>query len=121
MKSQKPKLIMADIDGTICQNRDDLREEELDSAIHYKDVKPYLERIKMINELYDEGHNITYWTARGCHSKEDYTELTRDQLVSWGAKFHDLIVGSKPHFDMYICDKSYNCESYFHHKKRGLP
>ena len=56
---------MVDIDGTICQNRDDLREEELDSAIHYKDVKPYLERIKMINELYDEGHNITYCTARG--------------------------------------------------------
>ena len=121
MKSQKPKLIMVDIDGTICQNRDDLREEELDSAIHYKDVKPYLERIEMINELYDEGHNITYWTARGCVTGKDYYELTKDQLLNWGAKYHELQVGNKPFFDFYICDKSFNSESFFHAHERGLP
>jgi len=30
-------------------------------------------------------------------------------------------VGNKPHFDMYICDKSYNSESYFQRLGQGLP
>ena len=39
------------------------------------------------------------------------------QLEDWGAKFHDLIVGEKPHFDLYICDKSVNSEAYFNQQK----
>jgi len=31
------------------------------------------------------------------------------------------VVGTKPHFDMYICDKSFNSESFFHYKESGLP
>ena len=38
-------------------------------------------------------------------------------LRDWGAKFHDLLVGDKPHFDLYICDKSVNSESYFKRQK----
>ena len=115
------KTIYVDIDGTICENRDDIRKEDIDTPVHYKDVNPYLDRINVINDLYDEGHTIVYWTARGCVSGDDYTELTRDQLMQWGAKYHDLQVGNKPHFDMYICDKSYNSESYFFRKKKQLP
>ena len=119
MKLKKKKIIYVDVDGTICQNRDDLL--DIDSTLTYEDVKPYLDRIAMINELYDEGHEIHYWTARGCHSGIDHTELTAQQLKDWGAKYHGLHVGNKPHIDMYICDKSYNCESFFHYRKRGLP
>jgi len=42
----------------------------------------------------------------------DWTETTRQQLIKWGAKFHDVKLG-KPHFDMYICDKAMNCETFF--------
>ena len=119
MKLQKKKIIYVDVDGTICQNRDDLRDQDI--SIAYSDVKPYPDRISQINALYDEGHTIFYWTARGCHSGEDYTDLTKQQFLEWGVKYHDLQVGNKPHFDMYICDKSYNSESFFHYRERGLP
>ena len=120
MKLKNKKIIYVDVDGTICQNRDDLL--EVDSTTTYEDVKPYHDRIAMINELYDEGHEIHYWTARGCHSGDDHTELTKKQFLEWGVKYHELHCNEgKPHFDMYICDKSYNCESFFHYRKRGLP
>ena len=119
MKLPKPKLIYVDVDGTICiqENNKDFDDQPID----YSKNEPIPERIKQINELYDKGHTIVYWTARGCRSGIDHTELTRDQLVRWGAKFHGLEVGNKPHFDMYICDKSYNAESWFHRKSWGLP
>ena len=107
MKLKNKKIIYVDVDGTICQNRDDLRDQDISA---------------MINELYDEGHEIHYWTARGCHSGDDHTELTKKQFLEWGVKYHELHCNEgKPHFDMYICDKSYNCESFFHYRKRGLP
>ena len=49
MKLQKKKIIYVDVDGTICQNRDDLL--DIDSTTTYEDVKPYYNRIKIINEL----------------------------------------------------------------------
>ena len=99
MKLQKKKIIYVDVDGTICQNRDDLL--DIDSTTTYEDVKPYYDRIAMINELYDEGHKIHYWTARGCHSGDDHTELTKQQFLEWGVKYHHLHCHEgKPHFDM---------------------
>ena len=38
MKLQKKKIIYVDVDGTICQNRDDLRDQDI--SIAYSDVKP---------------------------------------------------------------------------------
>jgi len=118
-KIQKKKIIYVDVDGTICHNPELSTFE--DQVIDYTKAAPLGDRIRYINELYDEGHRIVYWTARGCKSGIDYTELTKNQLNEWGCKYHDVEMGNKPHFDMYICDKSYNCESYFHHKKSNLP
>ena len=117
MKSKK--IIYVDVDGTICDNPE--LPDFADRSLDYSKAKPNYARIDTINTLYDEGHNITYWTARGCHSGTDYTELTRNQLEKWGCKYHDIQVGNKPHFDMYICDKSWNSESFFHYILRGLP
>jgi len=115
----EPKLIYVDVDGTICtqRNRPDFKDQPSD----YVDIEPYSHRIQAINELYDQGHTIVYWTARGCLSKVDHSELTKAQLRAWGAKYHRLEIGNKPHFDMYICDKSFNSESWFHYKERELP
>ena len=116
---EKKKIIYVDIDGTISHNPElpDFEDRHAD----YEKAAPLTDRINHINQLYDEGHEIHYWTARGCHSGIDYTELTAQQLKDWGAKYHGLHVGNKPHFDMYICDKSWNCESFFHYRESGLP
>ena len=113
------KIIYVDVDGTICNNPE--LPNFSDQSPDYSKAVPLYARIDAINTLYDEGHNITYWTARGCKSGNDFTELTRNQLEKWGCKYHDIQVGNKPHFDMYICDKSYNSESFFHYKERNLP
>jgi len=97
-----------DIDGTICKEVF-LPNGKKDYANH----EPMKDRIEKVNKMFDEGHEIHYWTARGAVSGVDYTELTTKQLNSWGCKFHELHVGNKPHFDAYICDKSWNSEHWF--------
>ena len=101
------KKIFVDIDETICYytgERD------------YNLAKPFPERIKKINKLYSQGNEITYWTARGSVTGLDWYETTEDQLKEWGCKYHNLSVGEKPHFDLYICDKSINSNSFFNDK-----
>jgi len=96
--------IYVDIDETICYY-----EEEKE----YQYAKGIPENIEKINKLYDEGNTITYWTARGSVYKDriqEYEDLTLFQLNVWGCKFHHLIVGEKPAYDLLICDKSRRIE-----------
>ena len=95
-------IYYVDIDGTICCN----------TQGKYENAQPFWERIERINALYDEGHTVVYWTARGSNTGLDWTELTIKQLGEWGVKHHSLVM-KKPHFDIYICDKSINSESFF--------
>ena len=74
---------------------------------------PMPERIAHFNTLFDQGHEIYYFTARGTRSGIDWLDLTKNQLLSAGAKFTGLDVGNKPHFDILIDDKAINVESYF--------
>ena len=78
----------------------------------YSKSKPIEKNIKKINELYYNGNTIVYWTARGTVSGIDWTDTTTRQLQEWGAKHHQVILG-KPHFDLYICDKSVNSSVFF--------
>lgn len=89
--------VFVDIDGTICQT----------PGIGYADAVPIPERIDKINAMYEDGHNITYWTARGTVSGIDHSALTCRQLREWGCKYHDLRFG-KPAFELYICDRVRN-------------
>ena len=105
-----------DIDGTICSptiGRD------------YHKAEPWQDRIAKINNLYDEGHYIIYFTARamGRFSDQPHSiasvkaegvlfELTQNQLKEWGVKYHELIMG-KPHADLFIDDKGINCNDFF--------
>ena len=119
MKLKKPKIIYVDLDGTISINNEEIG--FADRHQDYSKAEPLPDRIAHINELYDQGHEIHIWTARGTISKTDYTELTKKQLLDWGVKYTSVQVGNKPHFDMYICDKSWNSESFFHRQKLELP
>jgi hypothetical protein len=93
--------IYVDIDETIC-----FYEGERD----YNLAKPSLENIKKINILFEEGNEITYWTARGTVTKINWFNTTKKQLDEWGCKYHKLIVGEKPAYDLLICDKTKRIE-----------
>lgn len=95
-----------DLDGTIC-----IVDATCKNTVErYKAAQPIWERIRRVNALYDEGHTITYWTARGSESGLDLEELTKAQLLEWGCKFHALLLG-KPVYDLYIDDKSHNVDT----------
>ena len=95
--------IFVDIDETICFY------DGVD-RLGYKNAIPNEKNIAKINKLYDEGHTITYYTARGAVSKIDYFNLTKNQLYSWNCKYHNLSVGEKPDYDLLICDKTKRIE-----------
>jgi hypothetical protein len=96
-------IIYVDIDETICKKSEDL---------DYKNADPIVERISKINNLYDEGNTIIYWTARGTMTGIDWREVTESQFKRWGVKYHDLKFG-KPVYDLFIDDKNINSERFF--------
>ena len=103
-----------DIDGTICSpitGRD------------YTKAEPWKDRIDRVNKLYDEGHEIVYFTARGMGRFDGdpnasvkasalLFDLTESQLKLWGCKYQELILG-KPHADFFIDDKGINSDDFF--------
>jgi hydroxymethylpyrimidine pyrophosphatase-like HAD family hydrolase len=94
-------VIYVDIDETICF---------YEGERNYPEAVPHYENISKINKLYDEGHEITYWTARGSVTKIDWIETTVNQLKKWGCKYHRVSVGLKPAYDLLICDKTKRIE-----------
>jgi phosphatidate phosphatase PAH1 len=107
------KVYVIDIDGTICTNGDC-------SSCKYEGSTPIKERIEKVNQLYDEGNIIKYFTARGMgrykddaeKAKEKFYNLTKMQLDIWGCKYHELILG-KPSGDVYIDDKGVKDYDFF--------
>lgn len=95
-------IVIVDIDNTIC----------LSINSDYNNSQPYYDRIEKINKLYESGHTIIYWTARGMQSGKDHTALTKKQMTEWGCKYHELRM-NKPSYDLWIDDKAINSESYF--------
>lgn len=88
-----------DIDGTICSQEK-----------NYAEAMPLFNRIERINQLYDEGHTIVYFTARGTETGIDWREITERQFKMWGVKYHDLIFG-KPAADYYLDDRMLNLDT----------
>ena len=87
MEGRQSKVIYVDIDGTICS-----------IARPYSDAKPIKSHIEKINKLFNEGHTIVYYTARGAASGIDYTELTEKQLKEWGCEYTGLRMNQKPDY-----------------------
>lgn len=95
-------VLYFDIDKTIFETED----------TDYTTSKPIIKNIEIVNKLYDEGHEITLWTARGALSGIDWTELTKNQLSMFGVKYHYLKL-DKPFFDLFIDDKVFNSVDFF--------
>lgn len=90
-----------DIDGTICTP----------TYGKYAEARPYPERIAKSNVLYQEGHEILLFTARGSTTGIDWFDFTEEQLLGWGLRFHKLMMG-KPHADIFVDDLAVHSESF---------
>jgi hypothetical protein len=95
-------VVYIDIDETICHSPD---------KPNYTTSTPIKENIEKANKLYDEGHLIVYWTARGSATGIDWSEVTKKQFENWGVKYHDLKFG-KPNYDIFIDDKNLNTNQW---------
>jgi len=98
-------IIYVDIDDTICYYKEGNKGD-------YNLAIPYKERIDKLNNLFDQGDEINYWTARGTVTGRDWLLLTKNQLDFWGCKYSSIKLG-KPHYDLFIDDKNINSERYF--------
>lgn len=104
------KTYVFDIDGTICTN----------SNGDYEKSKPIYDRIGRVNQLYELGNTIIFQTARGMgrHQNKrdfaisDFYNFTKNQLDSWGVKYHQLFLG-KPAGDIYVDDKGIKDIEFF--------
>lgn len=94
------KVIYVDIDETICTTP---------NSRNYLEAIPIQENINKINKLYDQGNTIVYWTSRGSRKQINWYYLTKNQLDSWGVKYHELRV-DKPYYDLFIDDKTLNID-----------
>ena len=90
-----------DLDNTLC----------ITIEGDYYNSKPIFERIKKVNSLFENGHTIKIFTARGSRTGLDWQELTVNQLNLWNVKHHELIFG-KPDSDYFIDDKAINSELF---------
>jgi capsule biosynthesis phosphatase len=104
------KTYVFDVDGTICS----LTNGE------YAKAEPISERIELINTLFEKGHTIIFYSARGMGRHKNNAEkaiiqfydLTLKQLETWGVKYHGLFLG-KPAGDFYIDDKAIHDLQFF--------
>ena len=96
-------LVYVDIDETICTGA---------FNGNYEDSVPLEPRIDKINKLYQKGHTIVYWTARGTKTGKNWYQVTAAQLNAWGALYHELRMG-KPAYDLFIDDKNISSKRYF--------
>lgn len=111
----KKKTFCFDIDNTICKT----------IRSNYSMSIPNKKAIKLINDLYAKGHTIKILTARYMGRNQDDIKKankqgykkTLNQLNRWGLKFHKLFI-SKPHFDIFVDDKSLNFSKNWHKQIR---
>lgn len=97
------KIYCFDLDGTICSS---VENSKYELAIPDYDV------INAINNLYELGNRIIIMTARGCISKIDWFNFTKQQLDKWNIKYHELLMNMKPHAHYFIDDKAINIQDW---------
>lgn len=79
------KNFLIDIDGTIT---DDIPNERPELMV---DCLPYDGSVEQINEWYNDGHIITFFTSR----TDSHREITEHWLDKFGYKYHHLLM-NKP-------------------------
>lgn len=98
-----------DLDGTICSQ---------EKSGEYHLAKPIVPMIEKVNKLFDEGHEILIFTARGMRTYgtralavQALGEMTANWLDDNGVRYTRLQFG-KPPGDFYIDDKGISAEKF---------
>ena len=77
------KNYLIDIDGTVTE---DVPNEEPERMLT---CEPYPDALEVLNNWYEEGHNITFFTSR----TEDHRAYTEKWLKMHDFKYHGLLMG----------------------------
>lgn len=85
------KNYLIDIDGVICEDVPNEQPERMKTAEEIAGAK------EKVNQLYDQGHIITFFTSR----TEELAEITTTWLAQHGFKYHRIIF-NKPRGGNYI-------------------
>jgi len=104
------KTIAFDLDDVICWHSPEYDKLGVDKYLY---CEPIDSAIDMVNEYFDSGNKVIIYTARGMNLYrgnlnliyENLYELTYNQLLDWGLKFHRLVMG-KLSYDLLIDDKA---------------
>ena len=98
------RVRVVDVDGTVIEKK--LPEE------YFTTPTVALEgALEQINEWYDEGDYILFWTAR----PEEYRAKTMGELDALGFKYHELVCGKPYCHEIHIYD---NNPMFFHQVER---
>lgn len=89
------RTFVFDIDGVIAK---------FNPSLDYAASEPNEPVIRAVGKLFDQGHKIVLFTARGYKTGRDWSAVTREQLERWGVKYSELKFG-KPDADFYVDDK----------------
>ncbi len=76
------RIFIIDIDGTVCEQVSNEEGQERMST-----ARPFEDSIRMINQLYEEGHYICFFTAR----TDEHRAVTESWLERHGVKYHQAI------------------------------
>ena len=104
------KVIAFDLDDVICHRKSNEGKVE-----KYHTCYPNEAMVKIVNQCYDAGAIIKIYTARGMTVFKgkghvvysNLYDMTQEQLLDWGVKFHQLVMG-KLHYDLLVDDKAVN-------------
>ena len=79
------KNFLIDIDGTVCEDVPNEEPERMSTCL------PYPDALNILNQWYEEGHVITFFTSR----TEEHREITEAWLEKHNFKYHTLLM-NKP-------------------------
>ena len=85
MLPEEIKNFIVDIDGTICDDIPNEEPQRMSSCLPYPDI------LKLLKKWHEEGHIITFFTAR----TEEHREITEKWLEKHNIKYFRLIM-NKP-------------------------
>jgi hypothetical protein len=101
-------IYVFDLDNTLCGLSKNPK-----GGWDYENAEPFVNRIRKVNQLYEDGHQIIIETARGATDSNYWYLLTTTQLDRWGLKYSQLRVGNKFEADIYVDDKAKQSEDFF--------
>lgn len=103
---KKKKIIVLDIDGTICS---------IEKPENYHNAKPKKDIIDKINQYYKEGHIIYFETSR--HVLKE--NITKEWMKRYGVKYNHIFFG-KPVAHIYVDDRGASPEDFVKKKLENL-